>query len=287
MFTCFFYFAPIKVQNMTTKSPIHIPIASGQKIYFASDFHLGAPTQSESDAREKQICRWLNMASADAGAIFLVGDLFDFWYEYKKVAPKGFIRFLGKLAEISDKGIPLFIFSGNHDLWMRDYLPQEIGCTLFHQPQEFVLGNHTFLIGHGDGLGPGDHFYKLLKKVFTNSVCQWLFSRVHPNLAFGLAHYWSGKSRISQHAIEGEKFFGEEEWLYQYSFAEESIEHRDFYVFGHRHLPLDMPIKNSDARYINLGEWINFKSYAIFDGENLELRYFEHDQKAHLLYSLD
>lgn len=262
-----------------------ISISQGKKIYFASDFHLGAPDEVKSKAREQQICRWLDTVAVDAEAIFLVGDLFDFWYEYKKVAPKGFIRFLGKLAQLSDSGVQLYVFTGNHDLWMREYLPGEIGLILFKQPQVFDIAGKQFLIGHGDGLGPGDHFYKILKKIFSNTTCQWLFSRLHPNLAFGLAHFWSSKSRISQHAIEGEKFFGEHEWLYQFCLEISRELQADYYVFGHRHLPLDMPLK-AKGRYINLGEWMNFRSYAVFDGNDLSLEYYENHEKAHLKYIL-
>jgi UDP-2,3-diacylglucosamine hydrolase len=243
-------------------------------IYFASDFHLGVPSYEKSRERELKIVRWLDQIKADAREVFLVGDLFDFWFEYKRAIPKGFVRLQGKIAELTDAGIPVTIFTGNHDMWMFDYLPQELGVELYREPIRRAYGGKQFLIGHGDGLGPGDHGYKFIKKVFANRFSQWLFARLHPNFGIGLANFWSGKSRAANHSID-EKFLGEEnEWLAIYCKEYLKKEHIDFFIFGHRHLPLDLKV-GKDSRYINLGEWINYSTYAVFDGEKLELKEFK------------
>lgn len=245
-------------------------IPKGKKIYFASDNHLGAPTYEQSLTREKKFVSWLDDAKQDAAAIFLLGDLFDFWFEYTKVIPKGFARTLGKLAEISDSGIPIYYFVGNHDLWMNGYFEEELHIPVYHNPQEFTFNEKTFLIGHGDGLGPGDKGFKRMKKVFTNPVAKWFFRWLHPDLGVRLAQYLSVKNRL----ISGEedvKFLGEDnEWLVQYCKRKEAEKHRDFYVFGHRHLPLEIDI-NETSKYINLGDWISYFTYGVFDGDSFKL----------------
>ncbi len=251
----------------------NIQLNTGQKVYFASDFHLGAPNHTESQKRERKIVRWLNEVSKDAHTIFLVGDLFDFWYEYKRVVPKGFVRLLGKLAELSDSGIQIVIFTGNHDMWMFGYFQEELGISVYRKSQSFQIENKRFHVGHGDGLGPGDHVYKVLKKVFESKICRWFFSRVHPNFAINLAFAWSSRSRASEIERE-EQFFGDKEWLIQYSKEVESKQPHDFYLFGHRHYPIEHPVSES-AKYVNLGEWINYCTYAEFDGSELHLKTFE------------
>lgn len=248
-------------------------LAPGQKIYFASDFHLGVPDAASSLSREKKIVRWLDQVKRDAALIILVGDIFDFWFEYKHAIPRGFVRLQGKLAELTDCGIGVYFFTGNHDMWMFDYFTQELNIPIFRKPISTQLGTKTFYIGHGDGLGPQDYSYKLLKRIFANPACQWLFARLHPNLGIGLATRWSRRSRINNNAKE-EVFKGDDEWLIQFCKAMEQQKPHDYYIFGHRHLPLDVPI-NERARYVNLGEWVNFYSYAVFDGQNLSLHYFE------------
>lgn len=246
---------------------------AGKKIYFASDFHLGVPSYEKSRAREKVLVDWLDSIKADAEEIFLVGDLFDFWFEYKHVAPKGYVRFLGKIAELTDNGIPVHFFTGNHDMWMFDYLPQELGVTIHRDNLTREWNGKKFFIGHGDGLGPGDRFYKFLKNFFASKVCQWLFARIHPNLGMGIANMWSRKSRLSN-IEKGEEFLGDEqEWLYIYSKEVLEKEHFDFFVFGHRHLVLDLEIKGTQSRYLNLGEWATGNPhFASFDGESLTLQ---------------
>ncbi len=246
-----------------------------KKIYFASDFHLGAPNHEESLVREKLIVKWLDEIKADAEEIYLMGDVFDFWFEYRQTAPKGFLRLLGKLAEISDSGIPITMFTGNHDMWMFEYLPKEIGVTIYREPIERIFNGKKFYLGHGDGLGPGDYGYKFIKKVFANKVCQWLFARLHPNFGMGMAHYWSHKSRASNGGENEEKFVSvEHEWLAIYAKEILQKQHYDYFIFGHRHLPLDIQLTDK-SKYINLGEWINYNSYAVFDGNDLVLKYYK------------
>ncbi len=249
----------------------NIQIPEGKKIYFASDNHLGAPTMEASRPREKKFVAWLDEIKHDAAAIFLIGDLFDFWFEYKTVVPKGFTRTLGKLAEISDSGIPIYYFVGNHDLWMNGYFEDELGIPVYHKPQDFILNKTSFFIGHGDGLGPGDKGYKRMKKVFTNPFFKWLFRWLHPDVGMKIAQYLSVKNKL----ISGDddaKFLGEDnEWLAQYSKRKLEEKHRDYFVFGHRHLPLEIQL-NDSSRYFNLGDWISYYTYGVFDGETFELK---------------
>ncbi len=247
---------------------------NSKKIYFASDFHLGVPSAYESQVREKKICRWLDSIKHDAQEIYLVGDIFDFWYEYKYTVPKGTVRLLGKIAEITDSGIPVHFFVGNHDLWMNDYFIEELNVSIHHQPIEKMFNGKCFYIGHGDGLGPGDKGYKFLRKIFASKTCQWLFSRLHPNLAFYIAKSSSGRSRVIT-GNSDEKFLGNEnEWLFLYSREVLKTKAIDYFIFGHRHLPLNLDV-DGKARYINLGEWINYCTYAVFDGNELHLKKFE------------
>jgi UDP-2,3-diacylglucosamine hydrolase len=245
-----------------------------KKLYFASDFHLGVPTHELSLIREKKIVRWLDSIKHDASEIFLVGDIFDFWWEHKYTIPKGQTRLLGKIAELTDSGIKVHFFTGNHDLWMRDYFIKELNVEVHHKPITKHYNNKTFFIGHGDGLGPGDNWYKFLKKCFTNPLLIWSFDRIHPNLSFWIARLSSRRSRINT-GDSDKKFLGENnEWLM--SFCKETLKTQkiDYFIFGHRHLPLDLkPSENS--RYINLGEWINYCTYAEFDGKELHLNKFE------------
>ena len=248
-------------------------MTSGKKIYFASDFHLGVPTYEKSLIREKKVVDWLDLIKKDAEELYLLGDVFDFWFEYKTVVPRGYVRLLGKLAELSDSGILIHYFTGNHDMWTFDYLSKELNVKIYRVPIEAEYGSKKFFIGHGDGLGPGDHGYKFIKKIFASSVCQWLFARLHPNFGIGVAEYFSKKSRVAT-GISDEKFLGEEkEWLVIHSKELLEKKHYDFLIFGHRHLALDIKI-NGNSRYINLGDWIRYNSYGVFDGNEFKLEYF-------------
>jgi UDP-2,3-diacylglucosamine hydrolase len=249
-------------------------IADRKKIYFLSDFHLGAPNAEASLVREKRICRFLDICKKDAAEIFILGDLFDFWFEYSTVVPKGYVRILGKLAELTDSGIKIHFFVGNHDMWMKNYFQTELNIPVYFEPDSFVFNNKKFLIGHGDGLGPGDKGYKMMKKVFRHPVAKWMFGVLPPYLGIGLANYFSSKSRAKA-GLTDEKFLGEDnEWLIIYSKERLAGEHFDYFIFGHRHLPIDIELPG-DSRYINLGEWIKYYSYAVFDGENLSLEYYK------------
>ena len=245
-----------------------------QRIYFASDQHFGAPTPEQSFPREQKFVAWLDEIKKDANVLFLLGDLFDFWFEYKTVVPRGFIRVLGKLAELRDSGITIYFFTGNHDLWMSDYFEKELSIPVFHRPQEFVFNDKKFLIGHGDGLGPGDKGYKRMKKVFTNPFSKWLFRWLHPDLGVKLAQYLSVKNKL----ISGDadvKFLGEEnEWLVLYSKRKLETNHYDYFIFGHRHLPMTIKV-GENSEYINLGDWIGYFTYAVFDGEKVELKEYK------------
>ncbi len=254
----------------------HISVPQGKKIYFASDNHLGAPTAEASMPREKKFVAWLDEVKEDAAAIFLLGDLFDFWFEYKTVVPKGFTRTLGKLAELTDAGIPVFYFVGNHDLWMNGYFEKELNIPVYHTPQQYTFNNTSFFIGHGDGLGPGDKGYKRMKKLFTNPVAKWFFRWLHPDWGVRIAQYFSVKNKL----ISGDDditFLGEDkEWLVQYAKRKLEQQHSDYFVFGHRHLPLEIAL-NDTSTYVNLGDWITYYTYAVFDGTTLSLEKYEKD----------
>lgn len=247
-----------------------------KKTYFASDFHLGTDGRFSSKERERIIVRWLDSIATDAESLYLVGDVFDYWFEYSKVVPKGYVRLLGKLAELRDGGMPIFYFTGNHDMWMFRYMEDEMGIPILRQPVRREIGGRKMLIGHGDGLGPGDYGYKFIKAVFSNPLCQWLFARLHPNTGLRLMRFFSGTSR--QHTADEQGFLGpDSEHLIAYCEQVLQQEHIDFFIFGHRHLPIDYTLSNGRSRYINLGDWLEYNSYAVFDGVALELKFFENE----------
>lgn len=230
----------------------------------------------DTHQREKCIVQWMDEMKPDMKALYLVGDVFDFWFDYKKVVPRGFIRILGKLAELKDQGTEVYYFTGNHDLWMFDYLQKELNIPIYHAPIEIELQNKKFLIGHGDGLGPGDHGYKRLKKLFSSPVAQTLFRWIHPDLGIGLADYFSSKSREAQDTKQ--QFLGpEKEWLIQYAEMKLLEQQYDYFVFGHRHLPIDYTLQNGKSRYVNLGDWLQFQSYAVLSDGNLQVRFYKNE----------
>jgi UDP-2,3-diacylglucosamine hydrolase len=243
------------------------------KIYFASDQHFGAPTPEKSKVREAKFVSWLDTVKKDADTLFLLGDLFDFWFEYKTVVPKGFVRVLGKIAELRDAGIKIHFFVGNHDLWMRDYFEKELDIKVYYKPQVFTFNDKVFFIGHGDGLGPGDKGYKRMKKVFTNAFSKWLFRWLHPDIGVKLGQYLSTQNKL----ISGEEdvvFLGkDQEWLVQYAREKLKMQHYDYFVFGHRHLPMEIAI-NDKSTYINLGDWVSHFTYAVFENGKLSLKNF-------------
>ncbi len=248
---------------------------SKTRIYFASDQHLGIPNWKQSMEREKIFIDWLNHIQKEVTELFLLGDLFDFWFEYKKVVPKGFVRVLGKLAEISDQGIPIHFFVGNHDLWIKDYFTKELGIMVHRKPSDFERGGKKFHIAHGDGLGPGDKGYKVMKKGFSNGFLRWLFQWfIHPNFGVSIGQYLS-RSKTLISGQRAPKFMGEKkEWLVQYAKEKQKIQHRDYYVFGHRHLPTEINLEKKST-YMNIGDWISHFSYAVFDGQRLTLKYWK------------
>ncbi len=247
---------------------------SNKKVYFASDFHLGVPDFKTSLVREKKIVRWLDTIKNNASEIYLVGDIFDFWFEYKHAIPKGFIRLQGKIAELTDAGIPIHFFIGNHDMWMFGYFEKELGVKIHREPITLTLQGKMIHIGHGDGLGPGDKGYKFIKKVFSNRFFQWCFARLHPNFGIAVASYSSRRSRAKTGHID-EVFLGEEnEWLVLYSREYLKKESIDYFIFGHRHLPLDIKLTDS-SRYVNLGEWLKYNTYAVLSEGELSLLKFE------------
>ncbi|MDX9881571.1 MAG: UDP-2,3-diacylglucosamine diphosphatase [Prolixibacteraceae bacterium] len=247
------------------------------KIYFVSDVHLGAPALKNNKEREKLFVRWLDGIKADASALFLMGDIFDFWFEYRKVVPRGFTRTLGKIAEIADSGIPVHYFTGNHDIWIFDYLPDELGIILHREEYKTEFNGKKFFLAHGDGLDPSDKGYLLLKKVFTSKILQWTFARLHPNFAFFIGHNWSKNSRIAN-GIQADGYRGDDkEGLFLFAESMEKKEHFDYFIFGHRHLLVERPIGGKSV-FINLGDWINYFSYGVFDGEKMELKKYNIQQ---------
>ncbi len=252
----------------------NIELPKGKKVYFSSDNHLGAPTMKESRLRELKFVNWLDSIKVDAGVIFLMGDLFDFWFEYKTVIPKGFTRTLGKLAELSDSGISIFYFVGNHDLWMNGYFEEELNIPVYHKPQQYNINGTSFFIGHGDGLGPEDKGYKRMKKVFTNPVAKWFFRWLHPDIGVRLAQYFSVKNKLISGDDDAKYLGDDKEWLVQYAHRKLENDHYNHFIFGHRHLPLEIEL-NDTSKYTNLGDWVNFYTYAEFDGEELSLKEFK------------
>lgn len=245
-----------------------------KNIYFASDFHLGIPDAETSMQREKKIVRWLDSIKNDAADLYLVGDLFDFWFEFKTVVPKGFTRLLGKLAELSDAGVRLHIFHGNHDLWQFGYLEQELGCKVYKGPITISLGNKIFHIAHGDGLGPGQRWFKFILGIYRNYFFQRLFAFFHPNIGIRIANWFSARSK--QHTFtENAEYYGDDkEFLMLYAKQFLQSQHVDFFVFGHRHLPMTRPVSGTST-YVNLGDWMGYYTYGVFDGEHFSLQTFD------------
>jgi UDP-2,3-diacylglucosamine hydrolase len=241
-----------------------ITLPKGKKIYFASDFHLGIPDAATSLIREKLICAWLDEIKKDAYQIFLLGDIFDAWLEYKTAVPKGFVRLLGKLAQLTDSGIKITAFTGNHDLWMYGYFEQELNIPVYHHPICIRINNQQFVLGHGDGLGPGDAGYKRLKKFLNNKACQWLYQWIHPDIGIRIAQYFSEKGLDKKQTED--TFLGEhKEFLILFCKDYLQQQHADYFLFGHRHYKLCFAL-NETSTYINLGDWLQYNSYAVYDG---------------------
>ena len=241
----------------------------GNRTYFASDFHLGLAAGTDPRQREARVVAWLEKASSDAHTIYLLGDIFDFWWEYKHVIPKGFSRFLGKLSSITDSGIPVHVFTGNHDLWMKDYLVKECGVVIHHQPFITRIGDEVFYLAHGEGLGTTSMVFKILLGIFNNKFLQSAYSALHPWIGMGLGHAWSRSSRLAKHISV--PFMGEDrEDLIRHTrrMVSEGCDAR-YYIYGHRHLP--MTFDENGKKMIILGEWFSLNSYAVYDGSELTL----------------
>jgi UDP-2,3-diacylglucosamine hydrolase len=264
---------------------IEVQIPAGKKAYFASDFHLGFPIHAESLVREKYIVAWLTQVQKDASDIFLLGDLFDFWFEYNQVVPKGFVRFLGKLAEMYDAGIRIHIFVGNHDLWMKTYLKDEIGAIIYTQPTEFCFNfqekSVRALLGHGDGLGPGDNGYKFLKKIFVHPLSIFLFKILHPDLGVRLAHLWSNTRKSDTISAGDVPFDSDSDFILNYVRDQVRLDVKSnvlkkAYVFGHRHHPIAFAL-GDESTYYNLGDWFspNFKNafYLVLADEEVTFKH--------------
>ena len=247
------------------------------KIYFVSDVHLGAPALKNNHEREMLFVQWLDEIKHDVKELYLVGDIFDFWFEYKKVAPRGFTRVLGRIADFTDNGVPVHFFTGNHDLWIFDYLPAETGILLHRNEFVTQLDGKTFFLAHGDGLDPDDKGYNLLKKIFVSKSLQWWFSKIHPNLALWLAHKWSKSSRLSK-LLPEEEFKVKNEAMYKFAETILKKERIDYFIFGHRHQMADAEIGNQ-ARFILLGDWITNFSYGVFDGATFQLKRYKEQQQ--------
>lgn len=249
-----------------------------KKIYFASDFHFGIPNVEKSKIRESRLIRWLDFVKADAAEIFLMGDLFDFWFEYKTVVPKGYVRLLGKLAEITDAGIPVHFFRGNHDMWAFDYLETEIGMKLYREPVIRDFNGKRFFLSHGDGLGKGDTGYKFIKYVFERKINRFLFNWLHPDIGTRMGLFWSGRSRYANEKpvskLKEDKEFENIDNSRLAVFCRKKLMEDptiNYFIFGHWHIS-NIHSLTDESFYIHLGDWIKYFSYGVFDGAKFELK---------------
>ena len=243
-----------------------------KKIYFLSDVHLGASALSDNKERELKLVNWLEEIREDCAALFLLGDIFDFWFEYKTVVPKGFVRFLAKIAEFTDRGIQVYFFTGNHDIWLFDYLEKECGVKIFKQDTAFRIGHQSFYLGHGDGLNPHDKAYLFIRRIFHNRFLQRCFRWLHPDVGVAFAHRWSSHSRLSKTGeLTADHYRGSQlEEIEKYARQVLQKEYFDYFIFGHRHFPSDI-LLSEGSRYINTGDWVTWFSYAVYDGRDVRL----------------
>lgn len=259
------------IKRLIPGQALPVTLPAGKKAYFLSDAHLGASVLKNNQEREKRLVEWLDNIRPDCAVLFLLGDIFDFWFEYKRAVPKGSVRFLGKICEFTDAGIPVHFFTGNHDIWAFDYLSQECGVILHTRNEWFTINGQQFFIGHGDALNPQDKGYLFLYRIFHNRFLQRCFRWVHPDLGIWIAHTWSSHSRLENGHIEADLFRGEaQEEIVRFCREALQIQHFDYFIFGHRHLPIDFPLSTT-SRYINTGDWITYYSYASFDGVTMKL----------------
>lgn len=245
-------------------------MAANDKIYFASDFHLGLPAGSPPVEREKKVVSWLNTISHNAKEVYLLGDIFDFWWEYKLVVPRGFTRFLGTAALLTDAGIPVHFFTGNHDMWVKDYLSTECGFIIHTEPYTCIIDGRKFHLAHGEGLGTNDTGYKILLSIFRNKILRKMYSSLHPLIGVGIGQMWSLNSRLGKGIVK--EFRGEKnEDLIRYSKSLLENEEIDYFIFGHRHLAMSYKLEEG-AEIIFLGDWIKNGSFAEWDGNVLSFK---------------
>ncbi len=252
-------------------------MAERNKVYFASDLHLGMYPIEKSRLRERYVVDWLEQIRHDAKEIWLIGDVFDYWYEYNKVVPRGFVRFLGKLASLADEGVEIHFFPGNHDVWLFDYLPEEIGVSIHKGNLIKTWNDKKFMLGHGDGLLKSDRGYRLLQRMFRNRTLQWFYARIHPNGSISFAQWWSKKSRTKKGGFV--PFLGVNK-EHQVIYAKKTLEVQadiNYFIFGHRHVPFHIQLSSS-SQVVCLGDWIVNFTYAVFDGEELQLKKFFEDR---------
>ncbi|MBR3717341.1 MAG: UDP-2,3-diacylglucosamine diphosphatase [Bacteroidaceae bacterium] len=253
-----------------------------KNIYFLSDAHLGSLAIEHSRTQERRLVNFLDQIKNKAAAIYLLGDMFDFWYEFKTVVPKGYTRFLGKLSELTDMGVEIHFFTGNHDIWCDDYLEKECGLTIHKKPLTTELYGKEFYLAHGDGLGDPDKKFQFLRSLFHNKILQALFSCIHPrwSIAFGLN--WAKHSRLKRENGKEPDYMGEDkEYLVLYT-KEYLKSHPDinYFIYGHRHIELDLQLSKT-SRVLILGDWISLFTYAVFDGEHLFMeQYIEGETKV-------
>lgn len=259
---------------------VQIPLEEGKSVYFASDMHLGAGGHLNTRDRERLLVDWLRDIRPSCGALVLCGDVFDFWYEWKNVVPKGYVRIMGEIASFADAGIPVYFFTGNHDMWAKNYFPEELGVVQYYDPVEMDISGKRFFIGHGDGLGPGDHKFKTMKSLFKNRVARWMFSHLlHPDFALDVAGYFSRRSRAATGTGDKTYLGNDREWLHMFCMGKLGKgEYYDYFIFGHRHLALDKPLPGG-SRYINLGDWLTYFTYGQWDGSEFYLKEYPHGEK--------
>ena len=241
-----------------------------KNVYFISDAHLGCLALKHRRQQERRLVRFLDEIKDKAGAIYMLGDMFDFWFEYQTVVPKGFTRFLGKISELTDMGIEVHYFTGNHDIWCLDYLEKECGMILHHNALTIEIGDQTFYLAHGDGLGDGDWKFKFIRSIFHNKLCQWAFRWLHPAFGIPFGLNWAKHSRMKHD--EEPPYLGEDKEpliIFAKKYLKEHPE-VDYFIFGHRHIELDLALSHQ-TRILVLGDWITQFTYAVYDGEHMFL----------------
>ncbi len=253
---------------------ISLPPING-RVCFLSDCHFGLPDWPESRKREERLTAFLDSIAAEVTHLFLLGDVFDFWFEYKDVVPKHCLRFLGRLAELADRGVQVYYILGNHDMWSFSYIQEEVGLTQIKGMVDVEINGKRVRMGHGDALDPKDYGYHLIKWIYAQPFNQRLFAMLHPRQSFALARAVSMKSRRA-HEEADKVFLGEKEPIIRYCREVLEQTHFDYFIFGHRHLPADYPL-TEDSRYFNTGDWLHHDSYLMLHEGEAVLSHFEAD----------